>query len=144
VTGFIVIEDGPAGAAFRGQQPPGLPDPFLLPVLDFRMSVGAFDWSPATGPFGILGFLGAGPTISSMLFGADRVTDAGLPMMGAEDFSFYLERVPGAYFFLGGGVDGEDCPPCHSARYDFNDDLILRGVRCWLRLVERTLGCELA
>jgi amidohydrolase len=82
--------------------------------------------------------------VGAELFGEEAVTEEGLPMAGAEDFSFYLQQRPGAYFLLGGGVVGAENPPCHSARYDFNDDLILRGVRTWLRLVERSLGCTLA
>ena len=82
--------------------------------------------------------------VGAELFGEANVTSAGLPMAGAEDFSFYLQQRPGAYFFLGGGVEGQENAPCHSTRYDFNDELILRGVRTYLRLVERSLGCELA
>lgn len=81
--------------------------------------------------------------VGEELFGAGAVTDEGLPMAGAEDFSFYLQQRPGAYFFLGGGVEGAENAPCHSARYDFNDDLILRGVRTYLRIVEKTFDCEL-
>ncbi len=82
--------------------------------------------------------------IGEELFGEGSVTSEGLPMAGAEDFSFYLQQRPGAYFFLGGGVEGAENAPCHSARYDFNDDLILRGVRTYLRIVERVLDCQLA
>lgn len=82
--------------------------------------------------------------VGTELFGEGAVTDEGLPMGGAEDFSFYLQERPGAFFFLGGGVEGGRNAPCHSAYYDFNDDLILRGVRTYLRIVERSLGCELA
>ena len=53
-------------------------------------------------------------------------------------------RVRTRYFFMGGGIEGEENPPCHSTRYDFNDDLLLPAVRTYLRIVERTLGCELA
>lgn len=83
-------------------------------------------------------------SVGAELFGEENVSDDGLPMMGAEDFSFYLQRVRGAYFFLGSGEEGRESPPCHSSRYDFNDDLILQAVRCNLRLVEKVLGCTLA
>jgi hippurate hydrolase len=81
--------------------------------------------------------------VGTELFGEGNVTDDGLPMMGAEDFSFYLQQRPGCFFFLGGGGAGRTNAVCHSTAYDFNDDLILRGVRCYLRIVEKTLGCEL-
>ena len=82
--------------------------------------------------------------VGEELFGEAGVTDEGLPLMGAEDFSFYLQQLPGAYFFLGGAVDGARNAPCHSSRYEFNDELILWGVRCYLRMTEKALGCTLA
>jgi hippurate hydrolase len=81
--------------------------------------------------------------VGEELFGAGKVSEEALPTMGAEDFSFFLQRIPGAYFFLGGGGEGRTNSMCHSTTYDFNDDLILVGVRMYLRIVERTLGCTL-
>jgi amidohydrolase len=45
--------------------------------------------------------------------------------MTAEDFAFYLERVPGAYLRLG---LGEEWPPLHSAVFDFNDRSLEPGI----------------
>ena len=45
--------------------------------------------------------------------------------MGAEDFAFYVNRVPGCMFWLG---TGEDCAPIHSNKFDFNDDSIMNGI----------------
>lgn len=81
--------------------------------------------------------------VGEELFGAGHVTDEGLPMMGAEDFSFYLLERPGAFFFLGGGAEGRTNAVCHSTVFDFNDALILRGVRTYLRIVERVYACTL-
>jgi hippurate hydrolase len=62
------------------------------------------------------------------------------PCMGAEDFALYLQRVPGAYFFLGsGGPDGA-APGVHRADYDFDDAAIPFGIRVFLRLVEAAAG----
>jgi amidohydrolase len=82
--------------------------------------------------------------VGEELFGPGAVTEDELPMMGAEDFSFFLEARPGAFFFLGGGAPGRTNAVCHSTSYDFNDDLIPLGVRMYLGLVERTLGTRLA
>lgn len=59
------------------------------------------------------------------------------PSMGSEDFSFMLEKVPGAYIWLGNGADSA---PLHNPRYDFNDDLLPIGVQYWLSLVQQRLG----
>jgi amidohydrolase len=53
------------------------------------------------------------------------------PAMTAEDFSFMLQRVPGAYGFIGNGPKGGAGVPLHSAHYDFNDGCISIGVRFW-------------
>ncbi|MBZ9559686.1 MULTISPECIES: M20 aminoacylase family protein [unclassified Modicisalibacter] len=50
------------------------------------------------------------------------------PSLGGEDFSFMLQRCPGAYFFLGTAED-DDTPPLHNARFDFNDNVIPVGCR---------------
>ncbi len=51
------------------------------------------------------------------------------PMMGAEDFSYLLQRFPGAMLFL--GVKPEDsslAAPCHSNRMILNEDAMAHGV----------------
>ena len=45
--------------------------------------------------------------------------------MGAEDFAFYLERMPGALLRLG---LGEEWQPLHSAGFDFNDQSLEAGI----------------
>ena len=66
-----------------------------------------------------------------------------LPMLGAEDFAYYLQHRPGCFFFLGSGEAGRSNAVCHATNYDFNDNLIDIGVRFWLRLVEARLGVSL-
>ena len=60
------------------------------------------------------------------------VSDRNLPIMGGEDFSFYLNKIPGCFFLLGNDMD----IPCHNSNYDFNDDLIPIGINIWLTLVK--------
>ncbi|MCB8889209.1 M20 metallopeptidase family protein [Vreelandella malpeensis] len=43
-----------------------------------------------------------------------------MPTMGAEDFAFYLQEVPGCFFFVGNG----DSAYLHNEHYDFNDDIL--------------------
>ncbi|RYE82872.1 MAG: M20/M25/M40 family metallo-hydrolase, partial [Hyphomicrobiales bacterium] len=58
------------------------------------------------------------------------------PLMGGEDFSYMLEKRPGAFIFIGNG----DSAGLHNARYNFNDEAIPYGVSYWTRLVERALA----
>lgn len=78
--------------------------------------------------------------------GPDRVIDPVTPSMGAEDFSFMLEQVPGCYLFLGNGsgdhrIAGHGLGPCtlHNGSYDFNDDLIPIGATYWVKLATEWL-----
>ena len=50
--------------------------------------------------------------------------------MGAEDFSYVLEKVPGAMFFLGVAPDGEDWSQCcaiHSPRMHVDESALPKG-----------------
>ncbi|WP_456457538.1 M20 aminoacylase family protein [Nitratifractor sp.] len=61
--------------------------------------------------------------------------------MGSEDFSFFLQHVPGSYVWLGSKKDPEaETIPLHSSRYDFNDKLIETGVCYWVNLIREELG----
>jgi amidohydrolase len=57
-------------------------------------------------------------------------------VMGAEDFAFYLDRVPGVFLRLG---LGEDSPALHSAEFDFNDGAIEAGITVMSALALETL-----
>ena len=50
------------------------------------------------------------------------------PVMGSEDFSLYLEKVPGAFVRLGNTNPGEEEISVHNDRFNFNDDAIPYGM----------------
>jgi amidohydrolase len=58
------------------------------------------------------------------------------PAMGSEDFSFMLERVPGAYLVIGNGTKGGQL---HNPHYNFNDEATPFGAAVFARLAERKL-----
>ena len=64
--------------------------------------------------------------------GVDMVDDNAGQEMGAEDFSYLLEKRPGAYLFLGIGA----AAGLHNTNYDFNDDASVYGASFFARLVE--------
>ena len=66
--------------------------------------------------------------------GAERLDESTPPLMGAEDFSFMLNRRPGCYAFIGNG-DGAGSCMIHNPRYDFNDASIPIGAEYFVRLV---------
>jgi hippurate hydrolase len=68
--------------------------------------------------------------------GSDQVDTDWPATMGSEDFSYMLEKRPGALIWLGNG----DSADLHNPAYDFNDDAIVHGVRYWLTLVDQRLN----
>jgi amidohydrolase len=77
------------------------------------------------------------------LFGRDRFVAQPNPVAGAEDFSYVLERVPGAFMFLGA------CPPDrvpetaafnHSAEAVFDDAVLSDGTALYAELALRKLA----
>lgn len=62
------------------------------------------------------------------LFGAENAVKMERPAMTAEDFAFYLEKVPGAFAWLGTqATDDSECWPLHSSHYKSNEDALWRG-----------------
>lgn len=65
--------------------------------------------------------------VAGAMLGADNVDTDYVPTLGSEDFSFYLERRPGAFYFVGTKPPGSgDVPFLHHPRYDFNDEALPR------------------
>lgn len=73
-----------------------------------------------------------GARVAFNLFGSNGVSWLPYPSMGGEDFAFYLQRVPGAIFRLGLGLD---CAPLHHGRFDFPDDALGPGIAFLCALV---------
>jgi amidohydrolase len=62
--------------------------------------------------------------VGAELLGPENVVELREPTMGAEDFAYYVEKIPGAMFRLGTG-----CPSLlHTPKYDFGDTALETGV----------------
>ncbi len=58
--------------------------------------------------------------------------------MGGEDMSFFLQQVPGCYFFLGSAnPDKSLAYPHHHPRFDFDETALSIGVEMFIRCVEK-------
>ncbi|MBL7840614.1 MAG: amidohydrolase [Cyclobacteriaceae bacterium] len=60
------------------------------------------------------------------------------PKTGAEDFSFFQQKVPGVYFFLGGSPKGQDVKtsgPHHTPTFIIDDSTMTTGVKAMCNLV---------
>lgn len=56
----------------------------------------------------------------------------------AEDFSFYQKKVPGLFFLLGTKNEKKGfISPLHSCTFNFNEEVLLEGVKLFLNLLEK-------
>jgi len=62
--------------------------------------------------------------VAEDLFGGESVLELPNPSMGGEDFAFFLEKVPGAFIWLG---VGEDVSGLHTPRFAFDEEILPRG-----------------
>lgn len=74
--------------------------------------------------------------VASRVVGERAVNDRALPRMGAEDFSYMLEKRPGAFIFMGNG----DTAGLHHPSYDFNDEALPYGISYWVTMAETALA----
>ncbi|CAI2365356.1 unnamed protein product [Moneuplotes crassus] len=66
-----------------------------------------------------------------------------LPMFASEDFSFYLQKIPGEFIFLNNIKPGEKPVSLHSSYVDFNDNITAAGIYMNLKILEHRLGISL-
>jgi amidohydrolase len=66
--------------------------------------------------------------LAARTVGADRAVDF-TPTMGAEDFSFMLQKRPGCFFFIGSQSDERTAVPHHNARFAIDERALETGVR---------------
>ncbi|WP_430250845.1 M20 aminoacylase family protein [Neorhizobium sp. DAR64860/K0K1] len=76
--------------------------------------------------------------LAKKVVGPENLAEIERPMMGAEDFGYFLAERPGTYFFLGTARTKND-PPLHHPKFDFNDDALPIGTNFWVELAEAYL-----
>jgi len=82
-------------------------------------------------------------SVGAELFGEDRVVEMPWPSMGSEDFSYILQRVPGAMVFLGAtpaDLDPATVPQTHSNKVVLDESAMPTGVALHVAMAERLLA----
>ncbi|MFC1650489.1 M20 family metallopeptidase [Candidatus Latescibacterota bacterium] len=69
------------------------------------------------------------------ILGEDQLYEGQNPVMGGEDFAYYLKIIPGTFLRLGVG----DTAQLHNSMYNFNDDAIIFGIRIMAGLADKFL-----
>ena len=73
---------------------------------------------------------------AAAVVGDAKVDRAKPPGMGSEDFSFMMEKVPGAYIQVGNGESAQ----LHNPAYNFNDECTPYGSALYASIVEQKLA----
>src|SRR3954469_2190879 len=74
--------------------------------------------------------------IAKQTLGEKNFVPTARPSMGGEDFSYYLEKIPGCFFFVGvEPTDVNGYPSLHSDKYDFTDDALRVAMRMFGEIV---------
>ena len=68
--------------------------------------------------------------VAGSVLGADKVVRLPNPVMGAEDFSYVIEQIPGTMMFLGGTPHDKlaNAAPNHSTKVFFDEQAMVDGV----------------
>ena len=85
---------------------------------------------------------------NKVLKAAERVVGekAGMPYlsMGGEDFSYYLQKIPGCFFFVGSAPNDQELfeTPHHCSHFTMDERALLVGPSIYLNLVDDLLGIK--
>ena len=66
---------------------------------------------------------------AARFLGAEHVQTDLKPVLGAEDFAFFAQKVPSAYFFVGCNPAGSPISPLHSGYFDFDERALFVGAQ---------------
>ena len=81
-----------------------------------------------------------------VLKAANRIVGqkAGMPYlsMGGEDFAYYLQKIPGCFFFVGSAPNGNELfeTPHHCSHFNMDEEALLIGSSIYLNLVDDIMG----
>ena len=81
--------------------------------------------------------------VAREMIGSDKVVRMPNPIMGAEDFSYVLQKVPGSMMFLGGtspDLNPATAPANHSNRVMFDEAAMSDGVALYAGMALRHLA----
>ncbi|MBU1406301.1 MAG: amidohydrolase [Proteobacteria bacterium] len=67
--------------------------------------------------------------VAAGIVGRDKVKDQTLPSLGGEDFSFFLQRIPGCLVRFGAKHARQHDAPAHSPRFDFDEAVLATGAQ---------------
>ncbi len=79
--------------------------------------------------------------VGARLFGAEHMLEKAEPSMGAEDFSFFSDEAPGAFYHIGCVREEElPAPPLHSRDFHIDEKCLAVGMAMHVAMALEVLG----
>jgi amidohydrolase len=89
------------------------------------------------------GFTGLVRSAAGEILGVDNVRELATPRMPSEDFSYFLERIPGTFALLGARPTEGEPFPSHSAAFTIDENALKTGVMIHVAVALRYLGVKM-
>lgn len=77
--------------------------------------------------------------VAERLVGKERTIEIPYPSLGGEDFSYYLQQIPGCFIRFGAAKEGHELISSHSPRFDFDEDVLKVGAAYMSELARFTI-----
>jgi amidohydrolase len=74
------------------------------------------------------------------LLGPSAVVHIPDPLMGGEDFAYFLQKAPGAFLRLGSRKDARTAYPWHHPRFNIDEEVLPKGARLLAQLAQGYLA----
>jgi amidohydrolase len=74
------------------------------------------------------------------LLGQSAVVHIPDPLMGGEDFAYFLQKAPGAFLRLGSRKDARTAYPWHHPRFNIDEEVLPKGARLLAQLAQGYLA----
>jgi len=78
--------------------------------------------------------------VASGLLGRPAVVHIQDPLMGGEDFAYFLQKAPGAFLRLGSCKDARTAYPWHHPKFNIDEEALPKGAKLLAKLAEEYLG----
>lgn len=78
--------------------------------------------------------------VAEKLMGKDNTVLLPYPSLGGEDFSYYLQKVPGCFVRFGGAKEGNEKAASHSPKFDFDEEVLRVGAAYLSELVRYSIN----
>jgi len=78
-------------------------------------------------------------SVAEKLVGREKTIAIPFPSLGGEDFSYFLQQVPGCFVRFGAAKEGHDSMLSHSPRFDFDEEVLRVGAAYMSELTRYTI-----